>query len=161
RGEMSGPLLSLTGCRITRSTMRATHRSAAGRAHVRLPQARMSERVDGLVRRRRNVACTLLIAVNFDAAPRTALSGSPPSWTGFESSKCDCHSFSGLLGIIVPMKISAKAEYECLAALALARHGPDAAPLRIREISGPYGIPERYLVQILLQLKGAGLVKST
>ena len=32
---------------------------------------------------------------------------------------------------------------------------------RIREISGPYGIPERYLVQILLQLKGAGLVQST
>ena len=33
--------------------------------------------------------------------------------------------------------------------------------MRIREISGEYGIPERYLVQILLQLKGAGLVAST
>jgi len=59
------------------------------------------------------------------------------------------------------MKISAKAEYACLAVLALARHGPGAPPLRIREISGAYGIPERYLVQILLQLKGAGLVTST
>jgi Rrf2 family protein len=59
------------------------------------------------------------------------------------------------------MKISAKAEYACLAAVALARHGPDAHPLRIREISRPFGIPERYLVQILLQLKGAGLVLST
>jgi Rrf2 family protein len=59
------------------------------------------------------------------------------------------------------MKISAKAEYACLAALALARHEPHSQPLRIREISGRYGIPERYLVQILLQLKGAGLVKST
>jgi Rrf2 family protein len=59
------------------------------------------------------------------------------------------------------MKISAKAEYACLAALALARHGPDAPPLRIREISVLYEIPERYLVQILLQLKGAGLVLST
>jgi len=33
--------------------------------------------------------------------------------------------------------------------------------LRIREISEEYTIPERYLVQILLQLKGAGLVVST
>jgi len=59
------------------------------------------------------------------------------------------------------MKISAKAEYACLAVLALARHGADSSPLHIREISGAYGIPERYLVQILLQLKGAGLVAST
>jgi Rrf2 family protein len=59
------------------------------------------------------------------------------------------------------MKVSAKAEYACLAVLALAQHGPDAPPLRIREISEQHGIPERYLVQILLQLKGAGLVTST
>ena len=58
------------------------------------------------------------------------------------------------------MKVSAKAEYACLAALALARNGPQAPPLRIREISETFGIPERYLVQILLQLKGAGLVSS-
>ena len=38
---------------------------------------------------------------------------------------------------------------------------PEAPPLHIREISEAYGIPERYLVQILLQLKGAGLVAST
>jgi Rrf2 family transcriptional regulator, cysteine metabolism repressor len=59
------------------------------------------------------------------------------------------------------MKISAKAEYACLALLALARHGPEAPPLRIRAISEAYGIPERYLVQILLRLKSAGLVMST
>jgi Rrf2 family protein len=59
------------------------------------------------------------------------------------------------------MRISAKAEYACLALLALAQQGPDAPPLRIREISESHGIPERYLVQILLQLKGAGLVAST
>jgi Rrf2 family transcriptional regulator, cysteine metabolism repressor len=60
-----------------------------------------------------------------------------------------------------PMKISAKAEYACLALLALAQQSPDAPPLRIREISDTHAIPERYLVQILLQLKGAGLVVST
>jgi len=58
------------------------------------------------------------------------------------------------------MKISAKAEYACLATLALARQRPDESPIRIREISERHGIPERYLVQILLQLKGAGLVSS-
>jgi Rrf2 family protein len=59
------------------------------------------------------------------------------------------------------VKISAKSEYACLALLALARQGPDDPPIRIREISEGYDIPERYLVQILLQLKGAGLVLST
>ncbi|MGC1718000.1 MAG: Rrf2 family transcriptional regulator [Isosphaeraceae bacterium] len=59
------------------------------------------------------------------------------------------------------MKISAKAEYACLALLALAQQSPDAPPVRIREISDTHAIPERYLVQILLQLKGAGLVVST
>src|SRR5215472_11783325 len=59
------------------------------------------------------------------------------------------------------MKISAKAEYACLAVLALARRSGDDPPVRIREISEAHGIPERYLVQSLLQLKGAGLVAST
>ncbi len=59
------------------------------------------------------------------------------------------------------MKISAKSEYACLALLALARQTADDPPIRIREISEEHGIPERYLVQILLQLKGAGLVLST
>jgi Rrf2 family cysteine metabolism transcriptional repressor len=59
------------------------------------------------------------------------------------------------------MRTSAKAEYACLAILALAGTGPDDPPLRIREIAEAHGIPERYLVQILLQLKGAGLVVST
>jgi Rrf2 family protein len=34
-------------------------------------------------------------------------------------------------------------------------------PLRIREIADAYGIPQRFLVQILLQLKAAGLTAST
>jgi Rrf2 family protein len=59
------------------------------------------------------------------------------------------------------MRISAKADYACLAVIALARRRPDDPPVRIREISEAHGIPIRYLVQILLQLKGAGLVTST
>jgi Rrf2 family cysteine metabolism transcriptional repressor len=59
------------------------------------------------------------------------------------------------------MKISAKAEYACLAVMAMAQQGPESPPVHIRAISEAYMIPERYLVQILLQLKGAGLVLST
>jgi Rrf2 family protein len=59
------------------------------------------------------------------------------------------------------VRISAKSEYACLAMLALARLRPGEPPARIREISEGCEIPERYLVQILLQLKGAGLVTST
>ncbi len=58
------------------------------------------------------------------------------------------------------MKLSAKAEYACLAVIALARYGSERAPVRIREIADGHAIPERYLVQILLQLKAAGLVYS-
>src|SRR5438067_3460620 len=134
---MFGRSSSLNRCPTTRCTTRAMRRSAAGRAPGRWPRARMSVEVAGPARRRRNAGCTRWTAVNFDVAAT--------SWLGTRG----------------PMKISAKAEYACLAVLALARHGPGATPLRIREISGSYGIPERYLVQILLQLKGAGLVTST
>jgi Rrf2 family protein len=59
------------------------------------------------------------------------------------------------------MRVSAKAEYACLAMLALAGRRPEDPPVRIREIAEAFAIPERYLVQILLQLKGSGLVRST
>jgi Rrf2 family protein len=56
---------------------------------------------------------------------------------------------------------SAKAEYACIAMLELAtRHG-DPTPVRLKAIADSHGIPKRFLVQILLQLKGAGLVAST
>jgi Rrf2 family protein len=58
------------------------------------------------------------------------------------------------------MKRSAKAQYACLAMLELARRAPDQPPARIREIAEMHHIPERYLVQILLRLKGSGLVQS-
>ncbi len=59
------------------------------------------------------------------------------------------------------MKFSAKTEYACLAVLELARAYDQAEPVRIRTIADEHGIPSRFLVQILLQLKGAGLVNST
>ncbi len=59
------------------------------------------------------------------------------------------------------MKISAKTEYACLAMLELAAHYGSNEPVRIRNIADEHGIPSRFLVQILLQLKGAGFVAST
>ncbi len=59
------------------------------------------------------------------------------------------------------MKFTAKTEYACLAVLELARAFDLGEPVRIRTIADEHGIPSRFLVQILLQLKGAGLVSST
>ena len=54
------------------------------------------------------------------------------------------------------MKLSAKTEYACIAMLELARRFDKGQPMHIREIADEHGIPSRFLVQILLQLKGAG-----
>ncbi len=59
------------------------------------------------------------------------------------------------------MNISAKIEYACIAVLELAANYEKGGPVRIRQIADAHGIPSRFLVQILLQLKGAGLVAST
>jgi Rrf2 family cysteine metabolism transcriptional repressor len=58
------------------------------------------------------------------------------------------------------MKISAKTEYACIAMLELASQYGSGEPVRIRRIAERHSIPPRFLVQILLQLKGAGLVAS-
>jgi Rrf2 family protein len=58
------------------------------------------------------------------------------------------------------MRISAKAEYACVAMLELAANFAEPQPLRIKAIADAQGIPQRFLVQILLQLKTAGLVVS-
>lgn len=59
------------------------------------------------------------------------------------------------------MKVSAKTEYACIAMLDLAASYGTGEPVRIRNIADRHGIPSRFLVQILLQLKGTGLVAST
>lgn len=59
------------------------------------------------------------------------------------------------------MKVSAKTEYACIAMFELAAGYDQGEPIRIRTIADKHGIPSRFLVQILLQLKGAGCVLST
>src|SRR5947199_8110883 len=58
------------------------------------------------------------------------------------------------------MRVSAKGEYACVAMLELAASYGDPQPIRVKSIADAHGIPLRFLVQILLQLKGAGLVAS-
>ncbi len=59
------------------------------------------------------------------------------------------------------LNISAKTEYACIAIVELAAHFGSGEPVRIGTIAEKHGIPKRFLVQILLQLKGAGLVASS
>ena len=59
------------------------------------------------------------------------------------------------------MNLSAKTEYACIAILELANQHGSGGPIRLRRIAETHGIPSPFLVQIMLQLKAAGLVEST
>jgi Rrf2 family cysteine metabolism transcriptional repressor len=58
------------------------------------------------------------------------------------------------------MRVSAKAEYACIAMLELAANYLNGQPVRVKAIAEAHGIPQRFLVQILLHLKSAELVVS-
>ena len=58
------------------------------------------------------------------------------------------------------MKVSTRGDYACRALLSLALHGDGRNPTSVREIADRTGLPQPYLEQILLALKGAGLVRS-
>jgi Rrf2 family iron-sulfur cluster assembly transcriptional regulator len=57
------------------------------------------------------------------------------------------------------VKVSTRGDYACRALLSLALHG-EATPTSVRDIAERTGLPQPYLEQILLALKGAGLVRS-
>ena len=58
-----------------------------------------------------------------------------------------------------PVKVSTRGDYACRALLSLALH-PGEAPTSVRDIAERTALPQPYLEQILLALKGAGLVRS-
>ncbi len=58
------------------------------------------------------------------------------------------------------MRMSAKAQYACIAMLELAGNYQDPQLLQVKTIADLHGISARFLVQILLQLKVHGLVRS-
>ncbi len=57
------------------------------------------------------------------------------------------------------MKVSTRGDYACRALLSLAMHA-DGSPTSVRDIADRTVLPQPYLEQILLALKGAGLVRS-
>ena len=58
-------------------------------------------------------------------------------------------------------QVSAKSEYACAAVFELASVYSRGELLQVRKIADAQKIPSKFLVQILLQLKAAGLVTST
>ncbi len=58
------------------------------------------------------------------------------------------------------VRVSTRGDYACRALLSLALHAEAAGPTSVRDIAERTGLPQPYLEQILLALKGAGLVKS-
>jgi len=57
------------------------------------------------------------------------------------------------------MKVSTRGDYASRALLSLSMHR-DNGPTSVRDIAERTGLPQPYLEQILLALKGAGLVRS-
>jgi Rrf2 family protein len=58
------------------------------------------------------------------------------------------------------VKVSTRGDYACRALLSLALNTTAGTPTSVRDIADRTGLPQPYLEQILLALKGAGLVRS-
>jgi Rrf2 family protein len=58
------------------------------------------------------------------------------------------------------VKVSTRGDYASRALLSLALHRDHEGPTSVRDIAERTGLPQPYLEQILLALKGAGLVRS-
>ena len=60
----------------------------------------------------------------------------------------------------IGVRISTRGDYACRALLSLRLHQNEDGPTSVRDIATRTALPQPYLEQILLALKGAGLVKS-
>jgi Rrf2 family iron-sulfur cluster assembly transcriptional regulator len=58
------------------------------------------------------------------------------------------------------VRVSTRGDYASRALLSLALHAGGSKPTSVRDIAERTGLPQPYLEQILLALKGAGLVRS-
>jgi Rrf2 family cysteine metabolism transcriptional repressor len=58
------------------------------------------------------------------------------------------------------VNLSVKSDYAARAVLSLARHYPADSVLRIADLAREQGVPQKYLPQILVELKGQGIVQS-
>jgi Rrf2 family iron-sulfur cluster assembly transcriptional regulator len=58
------------------------------------------------------------------------------------------------------VKVSTRGDYASRALLSLSLHEGEGGPTSVRDLAERTGLPQPYLEQILLALKGAGLVRS-
>jgi Rrf2 family protein len=61
---------------------------------------------------------------------------------------------------VVAVKVSTRGDYASRALLSLALHTDETGPTSVRDIAERTALPQPYLEQILLALKGAGIVRS-
>jgi len=66
----------------------------------------------------------------------------------------------GLASYVGRVKLSVKTDYAARAVLALAAWPRDGAARKVEDLAESVGTSSNYLVQILIELKGAGLVES-
>ena len=77
--------------------------------------------------------------------------GQGPRFPFAEAMKC---------GYVTPVKLSAKTDYAARAVLELSAHPVDGPTLKVEDLAVVVGTSPNYLVQILIELKAAGLVSS-
>lgn len=65
-----------------------------------------------------------------------------------------------LTGYYGYVKVSTRGDYASRALLSLALHMDSSGPTSVKDVADRTGLPQPYLEQILLALKGAGLVRS-
>jgi len=58
------------------------------------------------------------------------------------------------------VRVSTRGDYACRALLSLALRADNSGPTSVRDIAERTALPQPYLEQILLALKGAGIVRS-
>ena len=58
------------------------------------------------------------------------------------------------------VKLSVKSDYAARAVLGLARHHHTGGAVRVEDLAAEQGVPANYLVQILIELKAHGIVRS-
>lgn|GEM_PF-101406 len=70
------------------------------------------------------------------------------------------HSPPQLITYSGDVRVSTRGDYACRALLSLTLHADHEGPTSVRDIADRTGLPQPYLEQILLALKGAGIVRS-
>jgi len=58
------------------------------------------------------------------------------------------------------VKLSVKSDYAARAVLGLARHHTTGVAVRVEDLAAEQSVPANYLLQILIELKSAGIAKS-